>query len=92
MIGGGFEVPTVINAASVFNAASTVYGKGLSHMVAPDGVTMNTIALGYVRSEQMDRRPVPVGGKDIPVGYYGDPADVGIGDVPGKSARTLRHR
>lgn len=74
MIGGGFEVQQVINAASVFNAASTVYGKSLSHMVAADGVTVNTIALGFIMSNQ---GPPPVPESAIPVGSYGDPADVG---------------
>lgn len=74
MIGGGFEVQQVINAASVFNAASTVYGKSLSHMVAADGVTVNTIALGFIVSEQ---GPAPVPASAIPVGHYGEPADVG---------------
>lgn len=74
MIGGGFEVQQVVNAASVFNAASVVYGKSLSHMVAPDGITVNTIALGFIQSEQ---GPAPVPASSIPVGYYGDPADVG---------------
>ncbi|WP_339692057.1 SDR family oxidoreductase [uncultured Parasphingorhabdus sp.] len=76
-IGGGFEVQQTINAASVFNAAITVYGKSLSHMVAADGVTVNTIALGFIRSEQMDRAPVPVPESAIPVGSYGEPSDVG---------------
>jgi len=74
MIGGGFEVQQVVNAASVFNAASTVYGKSLSHMVAADGVTVNTIALGFIVSEQ---GPAPVPVSAIPAGHYGDPADVG---------------
>lgn len=77
MVGGGFEVQSIVNAASVFNAASTVYGKSLSHMVAADGVTVNTIALGFIKSEQAKRGPVPVKESDIPIGYYGDPADVG---------------
>lgn len=76
-IGGGFEVQAMINTASVMNAARTVWSKSLSNMVAADGVTVNTIALGFIRSEQMARGPAPVPESAIPAGHYGDPADVG---------------
>lgn len=76
-VGGGFEVQSVINAASVMNAARTVYSKSLSHMVAKDGITVNTIALGFIESEQMEKAPPPISADQIPVGYFGKPEDVG---------------
>ena len=54
-IGGTFEVQTLANSASVMNAARTVYFKSISHEVARDGVTVNTIGPGVIISEQINR-------------------------------------
>lgn len=83
-IGGSWEVQSVINSASVMNAARTVYHKSLSHMVAADGVTINTIGPGIIESEQIARifadpedraREIAA---NIPIGYFGAPRDLAV--------------
>jgi len=81
-IGGTFEVQSIINSASVMNAARTVYSKSLSHEVARDGVTVNTVGPGVILSEQIDKIfPTKEAREDycnrnIPVGYFGEPRDL----------------
>lgn len=83
-VGGSWEVQQVINSASVMNAARTVYHKSLSHMVAADGVTVNTIGPGIIESEQIARifadkeereREIAA---NIPIGYFGTPRDLAV--------------
>lgn len=81
-IGGTFEVQSIINSASVMNAARTVYSKSLSHEVAKDGITVNTIGPGVILSEQIDKifptreEREAYCAKNIPVGYFGEPRDL----------------
>jgi len=81
-IGGTFEVQSIINSASVMNAARTVYSKSLSHEVAKDGITVNTVGPGVILSEQIDKIfPSKEAREDycnrnIPVGYFGEPRDL----------------
>ena len=81
-IGGTFEVQSIINSASVMNAARTVYSKSLSHEVAKDGITVNTVGPGVILSEQIDKIfPTKEAREDycnrnIPVGYFGEPRDL----------------
>lgn len=81
-IGGTFEVQSIINSASVMNAARTVYSKSLSHEVAKDGITVNTVGPGVILSEQIDKIfPTREAREDycnrtIPVGYFGEPRDL----------------
>ncbi|MBL8549569.1 MAG: SDR family oxidoreductase [Hyphomonadaceae bacterium] len=83
-IGGTFEVQAIINSASVMNAARTVYSKSLSHEVAKDGVTVNTIGPGVIISEQIDKIFPTMEAredycrKNIPVGYFGQPEDLAV--------------
>lgn len=81
-IGGTFEVQSIINSASVMNAARTVYSKSLSHEVARDGITVNTVGPGVIISEQIDKIfPTQEAREDycnrnIPMGYFGEPRDL----------------
>ena len=81
-IGGTFEVQSIINSASVMNAARTVYSKSLSHEVAKDGITVNTVGPGVILSEQIDKifptreAREEYCNRTIPVGYFGEPRDL----------------
>ncbi|PQA87662.1 SDR family NAD(P)-dependent oxidoreductase [Hyphococcus luteus] len=83
-IGGTFEVQSIINSASVMNAARTVYSKSLSHEVARDGITVNTVGPGVIISEQIDKIfPTKEAreeycNRNIPVGYFGEPQDLAV--------------
>lgn len=83
-IGGSFEVQPVVNSASVMNAARTVYHKSLSHMVAADGITVNTVGPGILDSEQIQKIFPSQAERDakikesIPAGYFGDPRDLAV--------------
>jgi 3-oxoacyl-[acyl-carrier protein] reductase len=73
-----------LNAASPAKAAVHAWAKALSRKVGPDAVTVNSIAPGRIVSEQIDRKlhPDPVERQrfidaNIPLGYFGDPVDVG---------------
>ena len=52
----GTREPRNLNAAHAAKAAVHVWSKGLSKVVARDGVTVNCIQPGKVRSEQIDKR------------------------------------
>lgn len=66
------------------NAARTVYFKSLSHEVARDGVTVNTVGPGGIASEQMTKifpteaERQAYCDKHIPVGYFGEPRDLAV--------------
>jgi 3-oxoacyl-[acyl-carrier protein] reductase len=82
-ISGSME-PRSLNAASAAKAALHLWAKGLSRDVAPDGVTVNTIAPGRINTEQVLTRlhPTEESRRDfiaanIPIGYFGEPEDVG---------------
>lgn len=82
-ISGSME-PRSLNAASAAKAALHVWAKGLSCDVAAQGITVNTIAPGRINSEQiLDRlHPTEEGRRafiqrNIPIGYFGDPEDIG---------------
>lgn len=80
-IGGNSEPADVINAAGVINSARATYAKSLSREVGRFGITVNTIAPGFVRSEQMDKKYTEaqrraIFEKEIPVGRFGEPADI----------------
>lgn len=83
-VGGSWEVQPVINSASVMNAARTVYHKSLSHMVAAQGVTVNTIGPGVIESEQIARifadpaeRQREIA-ETIPAGRFGQPRELAV--------------
>tara|TARA_R110000787_G_scaffold220726_3_gene329490 strand:+ start:11297 stop:12055 length:759 start_codon:yes stop_codon:yes gene_type:complete len=83
-IGGSWEVQPVINTASVMNAARTVYHKSLSHVVAADGVTVNTVGPGIIESEQIgkifptDKEREAAIDQLIPAGYFGAARDLAV--------------
>ena len=52
----GTREPRNLNAAHAAKAAVHVWSKGLSKVVAPNGVTVNCIQPGKLRSEQIDKR------------------------------------
>jgi len=52
----GTREPRNLNAAHAAKAAVHVWAKGLSKVVAPNGVTVNCIQPGKLRSEQIDKR------------------------------------
>jgi 3-oxoacyl-[acyl-carrier protein] reductase len=78
----GSSEPSGINAANPAKAAVHVWAKGLSRVVGRDGITVNCLAPGRIHSEQIDQRIHPTEesqrafAAQIPVGYFGDPADM----------------
>ena len=65
--------------------AVQLWAKALSRVVGPDGVTVNCISPGRIRSEQIDERLLPDeearqrwAAENIPVGYVGEPEDLAV--------------
>jgi 3-oxoacyl-[acyl-carrier protein] reductase len=85
-ITGSME-PREFNAANFAKAGVHAWAKGLSRAVAKDGITINSLQPGRIHSEQTDnpkhrRHPTPelqdaYSKEFIPIGYFGDPEDVG---------------
>lgn len=83
-IGGTLEPPDQVNGSTVAKAAMVAWAKSLSRSVGRDGITVNTIVPGRIMSEQVFRRLHPTeeeraafAAANIPVGYIGEPEDVG---------------
>jgi 3-oxoacyl-[acyl-carrier protein] reductase len=81
-ISGSME-PRAPNAAIPAKAALHLWAKGLSCDVATDGVTVNCIPPGRIKSEQTLTKLHPTEearrdfiAKNIPAGYFGNPEDV----------------
>ena len=81
-ISGSME-PRASNAAIPAKAALHLWAKGLCCDVASDGVTINCIAPGRIKSEQTLTKLHPTAearadfiAKNIPIGYFGDPEDI----------------
>ena len=81
-ITGSME-PRVFNAANAAKAGVHAWAKGLSRTVAKDGVTVNSLQPGRIRSEQIDQRvhPTPEDQAEfarnhIPIGFFGEPEDM----------------
>ena len=79
----GTGEPRQVNAAVAAKAGVHAWAKGLSREVGPHGITVNCVAPGRVHSEQIDEKlhPTPESQADfarenIPLGYFGDAADV----------------
>jgi 3-oxoacyl-[acyl-carrier protein] reductase len=78
----GTSEPRMLNAAFTAKAAVHVWAKGLSREVAADGVTVNCLAPGRIRSEQISRRyPTPEAEREyaeaeIPARRFGEPAEI----------------
>ena len=83
-ITGGDE-PSIVNAANPPNGAAHIWAKALSRTVARDGITVNCVVPGRIHSEQIDQRLLPTEqareawiSQYCPVGYIGDPDDLGV--------------
>lgn len=84
MTGTGSVEPPGINAAAAAKAAVHVWSKGLSRTVGRTGVTVNCVSPGRIWSEQILQRLHPseeerarYADTEIPLGYFGDPVDIG---------------
>ncbi|MEV7038409.1 SDR family oxidoreductase [Amycolatopsis sp. NPDC051061] len=77
----GKSEPPRVSGEFCAKAAMHAWAKGLSREVGPDGVTVNSIAPGRILSEQMLRNYTEADRaehvKEIPVGSYGEPEDIG---------------
>lgn len=78
----GTSEPRMLNAAFPAKAATHMWSKSLSREVARDGVTVNCIQPGRIRSEQMKKRyPTREAEREfaeaeIPIGRFGDPEEL----------------
>src|SRR5258708_5091660 len=78
----GTSEPRMLNAAFTAKAAVHVWSKGLSREVAPDGITVNCLQPGRIRSEQMKRRyPTAESEREyaraeIPIGRFREPEEI----------------
>lgn len=82
-ISGSME-PRSLNAAMAAKAALHIWAKGLACDVAAEGITINTIPPGRINSEQILTKLHPTEearqdfiARNIPIGYFGDPEDIG---------------
>jgi len=77
----GKSEPPRVSGQFAAKAALHAWAKGLSREAGPDGVTVNSIAPGRILTEQMTRHYTDAQRaehvKEIPVGSYGRPEDVG---------------
>jgi 3-oxoacyl-[acyl-carrier protein] reductase len=77
----GKSEPDGINGAFSAKAAVHAWAKGLSRDVGRHGITVNCIPPGRINSEQIRRNYTPEyrqwqADNEIPVGRYGEPADI----------------
>lgn len=77
----GLMEPRELNAAIAAKAAFHLWAKGLSRIVAAEGITINSIPPGRIDSEQVDRlfpsqERIRFIEQNIPAGHFGEPADV----------------
>jgi 3-oxoacyl-[acyl-carrier protein] reductase len=75
--------PLSLNAAIAAKAAFNLWAKGISRDLAPEGITVNTIAPGRIESEQVNERLFAdeqsrhkFAERHIPMGYFGIPEDL----------------
>jgi len=77
----GKSEPEHVNGAFCAKAGLHSWAKGLSRMVGPHGVTVNSIPPGRITSEQILRNYTPEyrqwqAEHEIPMGRYGEPEDI----------------
>jgi 3-oxoacyl-[acyl-carrier protein] reductase len=77
----GKSEPEGVNGAFAAKAAMHAWAKGLSREVGKHGITVNCIPPGRIMSEQIERNYTPEYRRwqsehEIPVGEYGQPADI----------------
>lgn len=82
-IGAPLEPPDVMNGSTVAKAATTMWSKIRSSELGRHGITVNTVAPGRIRSEQVLQRLHPTSEEreqfardNIPIGELGQPEDV----------------
>ena len=80
----GSVEPREVNIANAAKSAVHAWAKGLSRVVAKDGITVNSISPGRLKTEQILKRRHPNVNErkkfikeNIPVGYFGEPEDLG---------------
>ncbi|MBI2323135.1 MAG: SDR family oxidoreductase [Chloroflexi bacterium] len=80
----GSSEPQNLNAGNVAKAAVHAWAKGLTREVSRFGITVNSVCPGRIMSEQITGRLLPTAedreefaGAHIPVGYIGEPQDIG---------------
>ncbi len=81
---GGSMEPRSMNGAVAAKAALHLWAKGLSCDLAKEGITVNTVVPGRIKSEQILNRLLPTEAAradfirhHIPIGYPGEAEDVG---------------
>lgn len=81
----GTDEPFSINPANAPNGAVHIWSKALSRTLGRDGITVNCVPPGRLRSEQIDTRVMPTeearrawAEKEVPVGYIGEPEDLAV--------------
>ncbi|MBW6401087.1 SDR family oxidoreductase [Roseomonas sp. HJA6] len=81
----GTDEPFSINPANAPNGAVHIWSKALSRVLGKDGITVNCVPPGRIRSEQIDLRVMPTeesrrvwAEKEVPVGYIGQPEDLAV--------------
>jgi len=81
----GSDEPFNVNAASAPNGAVHIWAKALSRVLGRDGITVNCVPPGRLRSEQIDTRILPTeearrawAEAEVPVGYVGEPEDLAV--------------
>ncbi len=78
----GSVEPKGFNIANAAKSAVHAWAKGLSRVVAADGITVNNIAPGRLNTEQIWRMHPSAEARQafatehIPVGFYGEPEDL----------------
>ncbi len=79
----GTSEPRMLNAAFSAKAAVHAWSKALSRDIAKDGVTINCIQPGRIRSEQISKRyptlehELAFAREEIPAGRFGEPEELG---------------
>lgn len=81
----GQDEAWMINAANAPNGAVHIWAKALSRTLGRDGITVNCIPPGRIRSEQIDQRILPTeearrawAESQVPVGYIGEARDLAV--------------
>jgi 3-oxoacyl-[acyl-carrier protein] reductase len=81
-ISGSME-PRLLNAAIAAKGALHLWSKGLSCEVAAEGITVNCVAPGRIKSVQIMERMYPTEeqrrdfiARNIPAGEFGEPEDM----------------
>ncbi|MEL0107697.1 MAG: SDR family oxidoreductase [Rhodospirillaceae bacterium] len=78
----GSVEPKAVNIANAAKSAVHAWAKGLSRIVGPDAITINSISPGRIKTEQIIKRhpteedQAAFSKENIPLGYFGEPEDL----------------